>query len=508
MAAVLATMMPSAAKAQQQDLLSQMRQAEGYSVFTRLVEAVGLEAELQQPVNDESYDYLKYNAGVSYWLANGTYRPMIPQTRPIHTYTIFAETDDCYATIIGKPAASITPDDVKAWLATNGYYAGEADALRQFVTYHILPVRLTPNQLVIHNNELGYNYKTGGMPTVFTSEHYETLGTGRRLLQLSEGGGVKGIYLNRCPVLGNGREGRTNNYMELGNPIVKGIIVDQSKTVEAVNGYAYSINEPLIYTVEVREKVLGGRIRYDIMSLLPELAVYRAPRSEFPEGDGITLYIPEGFCDALTLNDEDLWLNGRYALYLTGFNRNWWNYQSDEFNVSSGYDFTLRLPPVPADGEYELRLAVQGGTSYNAVTLFSIGTDKQSLTPTSLPVDLRLSGAYWRTTSGNALSGLGWEADNGDEIHDRFIDLRLYEQGFMKGPQHYSFTPGNDNNTARSNNSTLRRIIHRGEFKAGETYYLRVQYTGGNSNGYMYLDYLELCPKSVYANPDVPEDIW
>lgn len=505
MATVLVTMIPSAAKAQQDDLLSLMREAEKYSVFTRLVEAVGLESELQQPVNDENYDYLKYGDVSLYMMGNVSYRPMIPRVRPIHTYTIFAETDDCYATIIGKPAASITADDVKAWLEANGYYAGQADALRQFVTYHILPVRLTPNQLVIHNNELGYNYRTGTGPTVFTSEHYETLGTGRRLLQLSEGGGVEGVYLNRCPVLDNGRKG---DYMEHGNPVVKGIMVDESQSIFALNGCAYSISEPLVYTDEVREKVMGGRIRYDIMSLLPELASYRAPRSSFPEGDGLSLYIPEGFCDALTLNDDGGWYNGRYLLYLSGYARNWWNYQSDELNVASGYDFTLRLPPVPTDGEYELRLAVQGGTSYNAVTLFSIGTDKQSLTPTSLPVDLRLSGAYWRTTSGNALSGLGWEADNGDEIHDRFIDLRLYEQGFMKGPQHYSFTPGNDNNTARSNNSTLRRIIHRGQFKAGETYYLRVQYTGGNSNGYMYLDYLELCPKSVYANPDVPEDIW
>lgn len=61
----------------------------------------------------------------------------------------------------------------------------------------------------------------------------------------------------------------------------------------------------------------------------------------------------------------------------------------------------------------------------------------------------------------------------------------------------------------RAQQMNLRRIVWRGYVKAGETYYLRVRTTMEESDiKQCYLDYLEWCPKEVYANPIEPEDIW
>ena len=389
------------------------------------------------------------------------------------------------------------------------WVAKQRQTLRDFVRYHILPRRLSPDKLVIHYNEKGYNYRSSMNFTIPTYEVYETLGGGQ-LLKLYQCGpafsldGTQDIFLNRTPVLDDGMYGDLHEVST--TPATEGIRLDASLGISVRNGYIYPINKPLIYTDEVRREVFGGRIRYDFAGLFPELMNngIRPDRIGSPRSKSIGL--PNNntyqYCEGLDIQD------GTNFYYLSGLGNNWNNWQGDEFNITGFADFTIQLPPVPTDGEYELRIATQSSSNMRGICQFYVGTDKSHLRQAGLPIDMREGGQYIHTSSGNSPSTVGWEADDyDDEFYNRIVDLRLYEAGYMKGPANYSFIPGG-NNYARNNETTLRRIIWRGQVKAGQPMYLRVQSILDDTQKQIYLDYMEWCPKSVYANPDKPEDIW
>ena len=75
--------------------------------------------------------------------------------------------------------------------------------------------------------------------------------------------------------------------------------------------------------------------------------------------------------------------------------------------------------------------------------------------------------------------------------------------GFMKGAKYIYVNGG----TGRDSQNNLRKIIYTGEFKAGETYYIRFKSVLESTTSEFFFDYIELVPKSVYAGEN-NEDIW
>lgn len=478
-----------------------LQQTPSLSVFNRLVEACNLRAELSK-VRDEVYEEMYMTGQIQdlpYHPSEGSVG-YLPEHR-YYGYTVFAETDDFWQQTLGKPAAGITVSDVEMWVAK------QRQTLRDFVRYHILPRRLSPDKLVIHYNEKGYDYRTSMNFTIPTYEVYETLGGGQ-LLKLYQCGpafsldGSSDIFLNRTPVLDDGMHGDLHEVSV--TPATEGIRLIDSLSISVRNGYIYPINKPLIYTDEVRREVFGGRIRYDFAGLFPELMNngIRPDRigNQRSKHIGLPANSAYQYCEGLDIQD------GTYFYYLSGFGNYWYNWQGDEFNITGFADFTVQLPPVPTDGEYELRIAVQSNSSARGICQFYVGTDKSHLRQAGLPVDMREGGQYIRTSSGQMPSTVGWEADDDDEFYNRIVDLRLYEAGYMKGPA--NCTPMGYGNTLRNYDSTLRRIVWRGQVKAGQPMYLRVRSILDDTSRQIYLDYMEWCPKSVYANSDKPEDIW
>lgn len=485
---------------QAQTVSEQLKAASNLTVFNRLVSACNLQDELSK-VEDVAYAEL-YQAGMIYDL------PMHPTDNtsghvPEHRYygyTVFAETDAFWQQALGKKPANISVTDVENYVTARG------QTLREFVTYHILPVKLAKDKLVIHYNERGYNYRTNMAFTVPTYELYTTI-DGTRLLKLYQCGpsfsveNSGDVFLNRTPVLDNGINGNLHEISV--SSVTAGIRVDTAQVVSGVNGYIYPISSLLLYSDAVRQQVLGGRLRFDMAGLFPELMNndIRANRIE-EKNIGIPVSSVYQYCDGLEIQDRTQFY------YLSGLGRDWYNWQGDEFSIVGQADFTLRLPSVPNDGEYELRLAVQSNSSYLGIVQYYIGSDENHLIPVGLPMDMREGGVTRHTSAGSFPSRFGWEADKAnDPEYNRMVDLRLYEFGVLKGPKIFSFTPGGTN-YARDAESTLRRIIWRGQLKAGETYYLRVQGLLDDTTKRIYLDYMEWCPKSVYNNPNEPEDTW
>ena len=177
-----------------------------------------------------------FNAKAFGWVFHGASgHPMAyaPEHRR-YGFTMFAETDAFWREQIGKEPSEITCEDVQKWVYDNHQYT-EGDVfttdnnwtspnnlLNQWVTYHVLPVRIPSNKLVYHVNEYGFSYSKME-PTIPVYEFYATMGK-RRLLKIYESRESEGIYLNRFPNLDNGRRG---TYHELScDPDKVGNLID------------------------------------------------------------------------------------------------------------------------------------------------------------------------------------------------------------------------------------------------------------------------------------------
>lgn len=484
----------------------------GYSVMGRLLEACDLIDTLSQ-IKDYEYEE-RVRSGKIDDRFNGTNshfsNVLRPSTRK-YGFTIFAETDDFWARTLGKEIRDITAEDVKAWVvdhafypdaADNGDYTDENNVLNQFVTYHLLPMRLPTDKLVIHSKEKGYNKKSNTGVTVPVWEHHVTMGK-RRLLRIWESFESNGKYLNRFPELDNGRHG---TYHEIScEPENEGILIDtqgDANIIKLVNSFIYPIDQVLVYDEHVRRELGRQRLRYDILDFTEELA----------NNDMRDMGYFERFCFT---NDEEykyfnnIWINSRetYFYVLNGYGEAWPNYQADEVCTEGLYDCTWLLPPVPTSGVYEIRMGVSTFSSWRGICQIYFGSNRDNLTPTGIPVDMALGGMYRRVDNFTETSIVGWQDDTDDDDANAELDKKMRNNGFMKGPEYIVGDVGNQKTNRRNENST-RRIILRQYMDADTHYYMRFKTVQDSYSKQLFLDYLEWCPKEIFDNPETPEDIW
>lgn len=478
----------------------------GYMVMGKLIEACGLTDTLS--VTKDSQWEKKIKTGIitkSHW--NNLNTDVNPPEHRKLGFTIFAETDDFWEKTLNKAVEDITVDDVIAWVDAKGFYPDaindgnykdEKNLLNQFVTYHILPMRIPVDKLVLHYNEKGFS-RNGNLLrlTIPAWAHYVTMGK-RRLIRLWESKESNGVYLNRFPVLNNERDGDYHEkYCE---PENEGLFLNtsgESKLVKLVNAYIYPIDDVLVYDSHTRMNLKRQRLRYDTYDLMPEAltndmrVMNYFDRFYFPADE-----VHQYFAD-FNVNTKDM------TFYLlNGINQGWPNYQADEVLCEGTYDVTLRLPPVPISGIYEIRMGVSTESPWRGICQVYFGDKKDALYPAGIPVNMGLGG--------NSVNNpLGWELDTKDDPdYNAEVDKRMRNNGFMKGPEYFTETPGSSKDTGRSLEKTTRRILVRTNMDADKTYYLRFKTVQDNPNKQLFLDYLEWCPKEIFDNPDTPEDIW
>ena len=508
-----------------------------FIVMSRLILACGLGDTLSK-IRDEVYERLFLTGQIE---DIGNFKTNtesgLPSAHRNYGFTIFAETDEMWERELGKSAAEITVDDVKAYLIAKGVYPNatqddnyesEQNLINQFVTYHILPERLTREKLVIHWNEYGYNHNTSRQPGSATCEYYTTMGK-RRLLKVFESRESQGIYLNRFPVIQNGRGKFSpenldlNDYHESGEFFELkgqhlypdeniGIKVEdkiEEATVQTlVNGIIYPIDRVLAYNENTATQLKNQRIRFEVASMLPELMNndLRRPATLYTERSGEYRGFPTNESYQYF---NDIWIEkGTRFYYLAGTTTNWMNWQGDEFNIVGAYEYTMRLPPVPAPGHYELRLAVQSNSSLRGMCQVYWGSDRFSLPAAGIPFDMRMGGTQRHLTNENQESIVGWvsDADLGDEEAIIECDKQMRNNGFMKAPQHFCPTPGGS--TARQNADVNRRIIVSADMDPDKTYYIKFKTVLDDKLKEHIMDYMEYCAKEVYDNPEESEDIW
>ena len=495
------------------DLLSSIisNKEEGYYVAAMLADAVGLRDTLSR-IRDDVYEKL-YQTGQIPDQATGNRIKWAPEHRYIG-FTFFAETDSMWSAHLGKPALDITVQDVMDYLTDNNIYpdaqrnndyTSENNLLNRFVTYHFLPMMLSPDRLVIHYNEKGYDPSLHTLG-VAMAEYYTTMGK-PRLLKVLESLESNGVYLNRFPVLDNGRHGR---YHELScDPKKEGILVGVPKRngrYNVRNGIIYPIDRLLLYDEQTRNNMGNERIRWDACAMFPEMMTNDIRLPVLTDQRHLDAGFP---IDNIYRYLDNVWIaEGTEFAYSSGKTRAFRNYLSDEFQVWGILDITLRMPPVPKRGTYELRYAIQNGGNERSMVQCYWGTKRDALYVTGLPLDTRIGGRETHTSAGVFPSGVGWEEDSQDDDYNAEVDKKMHNKEYMKSVEIMcSGNPGS-RLSMRGDEGCIRRIILRQTLDPDEVYYLRFKGVLDDAKKFLYIDFFEYCPKHVYDNPEKAEDIW
>lgn len=438
-------------------------------------------------------------------------------------YTAFVETDDVFASEwnISVPEngdwsavmQQILTECKKAYPESShdDDFSHPDNAVNQFVAYHLFKGKIAYNKLVCHYNEYGYKYGDNSREPkvdypINVWDYFTTMGKYPALIKVVQLGknGLDpqtanqdyvnfSIFLNRISTYANGRH---DDYHEI-SAVRRGIKVFANNGKfdnNSANGYYFPIDGILLNDRATRDALGRERIRIDFNTVLHEL-----PSNNFRHGD-YTIF-PNGYFENVCNESADTKMTYLFA-GKSDRGGNWNDYKGDELLTMGLYDFTIKLPPVPKSGTYEIRLG-QAFNSERGMCQIYFGDSPYHLQPAGLPLDQRQS------TNNNP--SIPWLEDSEeDDQYNIEIDKNMRNQGFMKGPQYIVITNNSGKDPVRSvggGYSALRFILGSYDLKANTCYYIRLKSALKKLDSQCFLDYIEYVPTNIY-NGTEPEDIW
>lgn len=373
--------------------------------------------------------------------------------------------------------------------------------VNKFVAYHLMYGKMSYNRLVYHYNEYGYKYGNWANPQmneVPTNvwEFYTTMGKYPALLKITQvgDGGFEHdtehrIYANRISIYANGHE---EDYHEKGVvPGYQGLLIhamNGNNDNNALNGYYYPIDELLVYSDGLRNEISRRRVRMDIVATLPELATNNIRGNN-------KICFDRNYFDRFVKQNSSTKVGYSHAQG-SAWNALW----GDEFRIFGLYDFTYKLPPVPKDGTYEVRMCCSHGSIRGMAQIY-FGDDPERLTPAGLPYDMR-------QTPSEDNPSIPWFVDTEDWDINMEKDKNMKNQGFMKGPRYYTRCTDVDapiRNVASY--IAIRRIITTAYMEAGKDYYIRFKSALKKTDAELNIDFFEYASTAVFNGVEA-EDIW
>lgn len=449
------------------------------SMVTRYDENYKVDPDLAIVMKD-SHHLRVFGGNDTYW--------RYPATREFK-YTIFAEPDSIY-----NKRGIYTIDDLIAYakeVYDNTYpkdagkydddYTNRRNPLNRFIAYHILDRETTYSEITVSNYQSINTYFQTQLQDIM--EFYETY-CPYTILKVCDADGQK--YLNR--------RGVGAKYEVRGCRILK---EGESKDLysgysNSPNGAYFYIDDILVYDKEnTIDKVLNIRMRIDATTLSPDFANAGARNSNAAEQTGIKDYIffmmrfQPGFTKNFIFSDKTF-----YGVHSrVGYFNSW---EGDNNACLDNFDIKFKIPPVPANMTYEVRLGYTVGEKRTVVQVY-FDDNLTGDMPCGIPVDLRKYGPEY-----------GWQSDEelgNDPEKIEANDKALRNNGYMKAYDSYYLGGGTN---PRTQVQCLRRILTTKYLEPEHDYYIRLRQVLDN-NAEMSLDYIELVPKSVYDGAEAED---
>ena len=453
------------------------------SIFCQALRLTGMADSLTKYI-DERYENLILNTPgasdsivggkgfkVPYGTANdGSASKQCQTWYPDHRkfmYTAFVETDSIY-----RAHGINNLDELIAYakqvydeaypLDANKYdndYKDRRNPLNRFVSYHLINRKGARDYWVHCKGEI---YTNRFLYDIWDPEDYFETMAPHTIMRFCSNKGEE-IFINR-----KGGPGAKN-------VVVRGVRVLKDNGGECNNGIYHYIDDILVYSKDVRSNVLNRRIRIDGSCLSPDFMNSRARYYYMGKPEQMIGYKNGFITDFKMYNDKTFVGCGNEQ---TG----WRHYQGSGICITGEkFDAAFKLPPVPQDGTYEVRLGYSLGDDRGITQVYL------NSTPCGIPISFR-----------EIDSNIGFVEDTGDEDEDRANDKAMRNRGYMKAMDSY----GSAAEPFRTYGNDVRRILVRQFMSAEQEYWLRFRQILPGSTLYMSVDYVELCPKDVYDDPE------
>lgn len=460
------------------------------SIFSNLLFLTGLDKKMEA-YEDKSYsigsDSVILGRTATLW-PDGPREASYPEKRKLG-FTAFVEPNSVYRNngaktaqevidkLINKSAPFVMHDPHNRYLY-NTNFKDTDNVVYRYVAYHLLNRIGNYNQwnvsATMRDNCVVYNY-------LDAQDFYETLCpfTVMKIQTTREGQ----VYINRRRI--NEGAAAVKDPADPFQTAVRGIrllspteagITNQ----DALNGVYHYIDALLIYGSSAQD-ALNTRMRIDPTTMSPDFLNNIGRNRQKPDGNRylVTRY-KRGFIENFSIsaqteigvrNDPD---------WSPSFGR-------DGLDFLGQYDFTMKLPPVP-DGQYEVRIGINAAPDRGIVQVY---IDDE---PCGIPIDMRIYKTDPRIGS----------VDDGEDIDEnKRNDKDMRNRGYMKGPDSWNIgTLSSTQTSLRQNFNSMRIIVATTTFVEGKYHYLRFKTVMDNPRGLFPLDYIELCPKSVYGSPE------
>ncbi len=373
------------------------------------------------------------------------------------------------------------------------HYTDRKNPLNRFIAYHILDRDVKGWNYLTPLNDIGiYTNKMNPVDWYETMLPHTMMKFERLTMRKYAGDSQLGErYINRC---------YDDEYTIPGAMIFR--TIEKEYIQDALNGRYFYVDDILAFSEQTRDIVHNCRIRMDFSTIFPELMTNDIrqngnPKEQDPDFDetakfGRNYYFPDGYLKNVKCSG--------YFVYRRPHDY-YDSYEGDEMNLFGNYDITFKIPPVPYEGDWQIRLGyAQEPTRGIAQIYFD---DK----PQGIPLDMT------KTLSDPDILG-EWTAN-----YRTFTPLQLaQEQKTLKNKGYYRGAAGgyrfpwgsSDINAATefaTQPHTFRRVLCTVHLDPNVDHYLRIRSVSskmGNDNEFM-LDYLELVPKSIYGVTDEGE---
>ena len=377
-------------------------------------------------------------------------------------YTAFVETDETFEKagiynindLIAKAKAwydNVFPEDAGKY---DDDYTHPKNPLNRFVSYHILPFLVNYDQLVVSGQIKDYYCD---LSKADAEDYYETMAQGCILRASGPKDGK--VYLNRKRM-----DVLITPGVRVLSPTESGLNLQ-----DCANGVYHYISAPLYFNPEA----LNNRMRIDATTLFPDFLNMSKCRVQFNEKT-MTMFKNNYLTNVKATSQSLIGVRG---------NEIWTNsWEGNMVAICGEFDVEIKLPPVPKTGMYELRLGYSVNPSRGIIQVYLNGI------ACGVPVNLQQGPE-------------GWKEDTEDEEENRATDKSMHNRGFMKAPDSQGGDISNGGTPFRAAGYIMRRVLYTGEIRQDQENWLRFrQLLKGNYS--LSLDYIELCPKNIYASPE------
>ena len=367
-------------------------------------------------------------------------------------------------------------------------------SLNKLLSYHILPSWMSYDTFNASQEDL--IKKHNDLTTLDMEDFFETL-MPHSVMRISSAysgpnkSDLIGIFINRRGTIAN------KNLVAPGIEIVSGQKGEYKYNKICKNGEYHYVKKLLLYDDFTRNTALQQRMRIMTSTLSPDFINSGGRGRLYKEGKRIVYKYLPGFCT----NFE--WVDQQTEFYVRYRDASFGTFNGDEMTVMLSYDIAIKLPPVPSDGNYEIRMwnnAMEGtSVADRGIVQYyfhqTVPADKDmewrnwTWIPEGIPVDLRISGTDSR---------IGWVKDGDyDQATDREAmieanDRGMRNRGYMKAPDSYG--------TLRDDKNCYRKIVANEYMRANTDYWVRIRQVYSGGTGVNPFSFVEIVPKSVYEN--------